>query len=106
MAGRKDAEAEAPEAVNNEQEDDAQVVDAADMKRGGEDLPVDVTEHAPSNPADVIPADVPDVVDRMEEMVQSGHIDNDAYSGEPVHDDEEDILGDTDVDLDDDEGRA
>ena len=106
MVGRKDVEADAPETVNNEQEDDGQVIDAADMIRSGETMPVGESEHARrSNPADVIPDDVPDVVDRMEEMVRSGHIDNDAFEGEPVHDDEEDSLGDTGERLDDDEAR-
>ena len=107
MQARKDVEADAPETVNNEQEDAGQVLDAADLMRGDETMPVGESEHAHrSNAADVIPDDVPDIVDRMEQMVSSGHIDNGAFDGEPVHDDEEDILGDTGVDLDDDEGRA
>lgn len=106
MTGRKNVEADAPETVNNEQEDDGQVIDAADMIRGGETMPVGASEHARrSNPADVIPDDVPDVVDRMEEMVRSGHIDNDAFEGEPVDDDEEDSLGDTRERLDDADAR-
>lgn len=96
----------APESVNQEQEDDAQVIDATDMARGGETMPVGQSTHARrSNPAAVIPDDVPDVVDRMEEMVRSGHIDNGAFEGEPVHDDEEGSYGDTGADLDEDEAR-
>lgn len=107
MQSRKDEAVEPSETVNREQEDEAKVIDAADMIRGNETMPVGESEHGrPSNPADIIPDDVPDIVDRMEEMVRSGHIDNDAFEGEPVHDDEEDSLGDTGADLDDDEARV
>lgn len=93
-------DADAPEGVNRAQQDDGQVVDAADMIRGGETLPVGASDHGrPSDPADVIPDDVPDVVDRMEEMVRSGHIDNDAYAGEPVYDDAESPFGDAEETL-------
>lgn len=106
MTGRKDMDADAPETVNSEQEDDSQVIDAADMIRSGETMPIGESEHSRrSNPADVIPDDVPDVVDRMEEMVRSGHIDNGAFDGEPVHDDEEDSLGDTGANLHEDDAR-
>lgn len=106
MVGRKNVDAEAPETVNSEQEEDAQVIDAADMIRSGETMPIGASEHGRrSDPADVIPDDVPDVVDRMEEMVRSGHIDTDAFEGEPVHDDEEDSFGNTGERLDEDEAR-
>ena len=49
-----------------------------------------------------MPDDVPDLVDTMNQMVSSGLIDNGAFAGEPMHDDEEDRLGETDSD--DDEG--
>lgn len=45
---------------------------------------------------EVAPADEPDLVERMEGMIRSGVIDNDAYVGEPQMDDEEDNLGPTD----------
>lgn len=106
MTVRNNEQTEAPEAVNREQEDDGQVVDASDMVRAGETVPVgDSTRARRSNPAAVIPDDVPDVVDRMEEMVQSGQVDNGAFDGEPVHDDEEGSLGDTGAPLDEDEAR-
>lgn len=53
-----------------------------------------------SNPAQIIPDDTPDLVDKMNEMHRSGHIDNDAFVGEPMMDDEEDMLGSTDRDND------
>lgn len=39
------------------------------------------------------PRDAPDLIDRMEQMVSSGHIDMGAYRGEPAHDDEADSFG-------------
>lgn len=41
------------------------------------------------NPADLVARDVPDLVDTMNDMVQSGRIDMDAYAGEPLMDDED-----------------
>jgi hypothetical protein len=43
---------------------------------------------------DVSPDDTPDLIDRMEGMVASGHIDMDAFVGEPAHDDEDNMDGD------------
>ena len=57
---------------------------AEDSERGGR-----------PNPAQILPDDTPDLVERMEEMNRSGRIDNDAFAGEPQMDDEEDILGPT-----------
>ena len=41
------------------------------------------------NPAQIIPDDVPDLVDTMNAMNRSGQIDMDAYAGEPAMDDED-----------------
>jgi len=91
----------APETVNSEQEDEGQAQDVAeDAINAATDLAEDSEHGGRSNPAQIIPDDVPDIVDRMEEMVRSGIIDNGAYAGEPVHDDEEEILGKTDDDED------
>jgi len=107
MQSRKTNKAtEAPEALNREQQDDAQVIDAMDMLRSGETRAIGVSVHGRENdPADVIADDVPDLIDRMEEMVRTGHIDNDAFAGEPVHDDDEEMLGDALARLDDDGAR-
>lgn len=43
---------------------------------------------------DVSPDDTPDLIDRMEGMVASGHIDMEAVVGEPAHDDEDNMDGD------------
>ncbi|AUW60101.1 hypothetical protein C1T17_05575 [Sphingobium sp. SCG-1] len=53
----------------------------------------------------VMPDDVPDLVETMNAMVNSGRIDNGAFAGEPMMDDEEDILGFTDSDDDEDDVR-
>jgi uncharacterized 2Fe-2S/4Fe-4S cluster protein (DUF4445 family) len=46
----------------------------------------------------VLPDDTPDLIDKMNEMLASGIIDNGAFAGEPMHDDEEDVYGETDSD--------
>jgi hypothetical protein len=86
---------EAPESVNREQDDEPQAQDVAeDALHPGEGL--GDSRHGPGDRTQIMPDDTPDLVDKMNEMVRSGRIDNDAYAGEPMHDDEEDILGDTD----------
>jgi len=94
---------------NSEQhdEDQAQDVgnDAAALRLGkatvtGHD-PIVETEHGGSpNPAAVLPEDAPDLVDTMKQMLTSGIIDNSAYAGEPMMDDEEETYGQTDNDYD------
>lgn len=83
---------------NREQQDEGQAQDVAedalhpDRAMGGGSV-----RGSPANPAQIIPDDVPDLVETMERMLASGRIDNDAFAGEPQHDDEEDILGETDI---------
>jgi hypothetical protein len=60
---------------------------SSDTERGGR-----------PNRAAVTPDDTPDLVERMDQMISSGIIDNGAFAGEPMHDDEEDIRGDTEGD--------
>lgn len=96
MAGPQDIDDETPE-TNSEQADEGQAQDVAeDARVVNTDLSEESEHGGRPNPAAVIPDDTPDLVDKMNEMVRSGHIDNDAYAGEPQHDDEEDILGETD----------
>ncbi len=100
MAGPRDRmderhDDEAPEAVNREQTDEGQAQDWTEAARNPGPL-LSESRKAPGDRTDPIPDDTPDLVDRMTEMVRSGRIDSDAYLGEPVHDDEEGILGDTD----------
>lgn len=90
-------EREPSETVNREQQDEAQVLDASDMEardRTGLSMG-DTGRGGEADAADVIPDDTPDLVETMNGMVASGRIDNGAFAGEPVHDDEEGMLGAT-----------
>ena len=93
----------APELDNDEQRDADQAQDVADdaMMLDG-DLSEESEHGGRSDPGAVMPDDVPDLVDTMNQMVTSGRIDNGAFAGEPMHDDEEDRLGQTDSDDDND----
>ncbi|WP_235399187.1 hypothetical protein [Sphingomonas sp. SRS2] len=91
-----------PGEENREQRDPDQADAVADdALHLGEDLAEDSEHGGTANPAGLIPEDVPDLVDKMNEMVRSGHIDNGAFAGEPMHDDEEEYLGQTDDDSED-----
>lgn len=93
----------APELDNDEQRDADQAQDVADdALNATADLSEDSEHGGQANPAAITPDDMPDLVDTMNQMVTSGRIDNGAFAGEPMHDDEEDRLGQTDSDDDDD----
>lgn len=83
---------------NSEQADgDSQAQDVADDARArSTDLSEDSERGGRSNPAQIIPDDTEDLVEKMEAMNRSGRIDMDAFAGEPQMDDEEDYYGDTD----------
>ena len=88
---------------NQEQRDGDQAQDVADDAMFvSTDLSEDSEHGGKPNPAAVMPDDTPDLVDTMDQMVSSGRIDNGAFAGEPMHDDEEDRLGQTDSDDDND----
>ena len=88
---------------NDEQRDDDQAQDVTDDAMAlGSDPFVESEHGGKPNPAAVMPDDVPDLVDTMNQMVSSGRIDNGAFQGEPMMDDEEDRLGQTDSDDDND----
>jgi|EndMetStandDraft_8_1072994.scaffolds.fasta_scaffold197430_3 hypothetical protein len=88
---------------NDEQRDNDQAQDVTDDALALGNDPFVESEHGGTrNPAAVMPDDVPDLVDTMNQMVSSGRIDNGAYQGEPMMDDEEDRLGQTDSDDDND----
>ncbi|MCZ4340358.1 hypothetical protein O4H52_01975 [Sphingomonadaceae bacterium G21617-S1] len=92
----------APELDNDEQREADQAQDVADDARVlGTDLAEDNEHGGSPDRTAVMPDDVPDLVDTMNQMVRSGLIDNGAFAGEPMHDDEEDRLGQTDDDDDD-----
>jgi hypothetical protein len=87
---------------NQEQRDGDQAQDVADDAMFvSTDLSEDSEHGGKPNPAAVMPDDTPDLVDTMNQMVSSGRIDNGAFAGEPMHDDEEDRLGQTDRDDED-----
>lgn len=93
----------APENDNSEQRDDDQAQDVADDALNiATDLSEDSEHGGHPDRTAILPDDTPDLVDTMNQMTRSGIIDNGAFAGEPVDDDEEDILGDTD-DEDEDE---
>jgi len=87
-----------PDLDNSEQRDDDQAQDVAQDALDAVDPSEDSERGGGTDPSALIPDDVPDLVDKMEEMITSGRIDNGAFVGEPMHDDEEDILGETDQD--------
>ncbi len=79
-----------------EQDDaDTQAQTVADEARSRTSAdPSEDSEHGGSGDRIALtPDDAPDLIDRMEQMVSSGHIDMDAYRGEPAHDDEADAFG-------------
>lgn len=81
--------AEAPEAVNREQDDeDAQAQSVAEAARSERPL-ADSIKAKTGDETD----DVQDVVDHMHQMERSGKIDMDAYRGERSDDDEPGQLG-------------
>lgn len=92
---------------NSEQDDSgAQAQDVADDARFRTvDLSEDSERGGKPNPAQIIPDDTEDLVEKMEAMNRSGRIDMDAYTGEPQMDDEEEILGDTEDEDDQPEDR-
>ncbi|WP_068089929.1 hypothetical protein [Novosphingobium rosa] len=87
---------------NSEQRDEGQAQDVAqDALERQTGLYEDSGKGDENDPTEILPDDVPDLIDTMNQMISSGQIDNGAYAGEPVHDDEEGFLGNTDSDEDD-----
>lgn len=82
-------EADAPEALNREQQDEeAQAQSVAEAARREARL-ADSDKARSGDASD----DVQDLVDHMRQMERSGRIDMDAYRGERSDDDEDDELG-------------
>ena len=91
-----------PEDYNREQDEESQAPDIeAERREGKSDFQGETDRPHYDDPGAILPDDVPDLVDKMDEMFVSGRIDNDAFAGEPMHDDEETILGNTDDHVDD-----
>ncbi len=90
----RDRDNDAPELDNDEQADDGQAQDVAeDALNIGLDSYEPSRRGGHSNRAAILPEDAPDLIDKMEQMVSSGIIDERAFEGEPAHDDEEDTYG-------------
>lgn len=89
---------------NSEQADSgSQANDVADDALGRTSDLSEESEHGGRpNPAQIIPDDVPDLVDKMTEMNRSGWIDEGAFDGEPRMDDEDDGEDDEIANEDDD----
>lgn len=94
---------------NSEQRDDGQAHELGEEAAaralqgadGSDRDPTSETEHGGTrNPAAVMPDDVPDLVDTMNQMVTSGRIDNSAFAGEPMMDDDDYELGENDDEVD------
>ncbi len=85
-----------PDAQNSEQDEQgSQAQDVAnDALRRGTDLSEESERGGRSNPAQIIPDDTPDLVEKMNEMDRSGRIDMDAFEGEEMMDDEDGSLPD------------
>lgn len=66
---------------------------AQDARNRAGDMAEDSERGGTPNPAQIIPDDTPDLVERMNDMDRSGRIDMDAFAGEPQMDDEDDAYG-------------
>ena len=88
---RPDAEFNDPDRDNSEQnEDGMQAQDVAEEALHGDDFVIaDSVPGSPDNPADLVPRDVPDLVDNLKGMLNSGRIDMGAFEGEENMDDED-----------------
>lgn len=62
---------------------------ASDAMLADLDLAEESEPGGKANPAQLIPGDMPDLVDKMKEMRRSGTIDMDAFAGEDNMDDED-----------------
>src|SRR5689334_22234814 len=80
-----------PDRDNAEQnEEGKQAQDVADEALNGEPQEVaDSESGSPASIADVVPRDVPDTVENIENMLHSGRIDMGAFEGEENMDDED-----------------
>nr|WP_294167231.1 hypothetical protein [uncultured Sphingomonas sp.] len=86
-----------PPEENDELRESDQAQDVAEDALEIGTSPSGASEHGGgSNRGAVVPDDAPDLIDTMNQMVSSGHIDHGAFRGEPMHDDEEDRFGQTD----------
>lgn len=77
---------------NQEQRDEGQANDVAEDALHRQDDPSEDSEKVATSRVSVVPEHEQDLVDHMNQMVNSGTIDNSAFDGERNDDDEEDSL--------------
>ncbi len=82
--------------INESQQDNSSANDVADEAMRKDEDPSEDSEKGGSEGISVAPQDEPDLVDRMDQMVSSGHIDLGAFDGERNDGDEESELGELD----------
>ncbi|GGB71472.1 hypothetical protein [Blastomonas aquatica] len=87
--------------INQSQQDDSSANNVAEDAMHKDRDPSEDSEKGGSEGLSVVPQDEPDLVDRMDQMVSSGHIDRGAFDNERNDDDEESPLGTLDPDEDD-----
>jgi hypothetical protein len=100
---KTDPDTTAPETVNTEQEDgDTQAQTVADeaIDRATSVLGEQGESEKVSGGIDDAGSDAQDLVDHMNQMVSSGHIDMSAFRGERSDDDEEGMYGEGGIDDD------
>ncbi len=78
-----------PDRENSEQDETGtQAQDVAEDARRDAEERLSESDPAPADdPADLVPRDVPDLVEKQKDMARSGRIDMDAFRGEPKMDD-------------------
>lgn len=79
--------------INQSQQDDSSANNVADDAMRKDEDPSEDSKKGGSDGVSVTPQDQPDLVDRMDQMVSSGHIDRGAFDNERNDDDEESELG-------------
>jgi hypothetical protein len=100
MDDRRDNQDFAPEAHNQEQDDeDSQAQTVADQVLGRRgDFTLSDSEKVGNS--DILGANTPDLVDHMNQMATSGRIDMSAFRGERSDDDEEGFYGEEQIEDD------
>lgn len=82
--------------INQSQQGDPKAHDVAEDALHRSEDPSEDSEKGGSDGVSVVPQDEQDLVDHMNQMVQSGNIDRSAFDGERNDDDEESPLGELD----------
>lgn len=100
------AQIDSPAHINQSQQDAPSANDVAEEAMHRASDRSEDSEKGGSSGISVTPQDEPDLVDRMDQMVSSGHIDLGAFDSERNDDDEESPLGTLDPDENDSPGEA